>query len=255
MQLAAGTVISKALEITTKNLPTLFLIALVVMVPVGVLNHLLSPRASDVQVTWKVDQESGAVTVTGGAQPSMGKQLLALVVSMVGQAVVTAAMAYAVFQALRGQKADVATSLQKGMGFILPVIGVSVCYGLGVALGLILLVVPGIIVACMWYVSVPAAVVESLGVGAALSRSAGLTSGNRMAIFVMNLIVFLLLGLVMFALAGVFFSMGVVVGVALSILVGTFVALFGATLTTVCYHELRVGKEGATTEEMAKIFG
>lgn len=252
MQLVAGTVIRKALDITTKNLPTLFLIALVVMVPVGILGHVLTTGGST-EVTWSTDG-SGAVTISGGG-PSMGRQLLALIVRMVGQAIVTAGLAYAVFQALRGQKADVATSLQKGMGFILPVIGVSVCYGLGVALGLMLLVVPGIIVACMWYVSVPAAVVESLGVGAALSRSAGLTNGNRMAIFVMNLIVFLLLGLVMFALAGVFFSMGVVVGVALSIVVGTFVALFGATLTTVCYHELRVGKEGATTEEMAKIFG
>lgn len=254
MQLAAGTVISKALDITTKNLPTLFVIALVIMLPVGIINHLLTPRASDVQVTWQVDPDSGQVTVSPG-QPVVGKQLLSLVVTMVGQSMVTAALAFAVFQALRGQKADIAASLKKGMGFILPVIGVSICYGLGVALGMILLIVPGIIVACMWYVSVPAAVVESLGVGAALSRSAGLTSGNRMAIFVMNLVVFLLLGLVMFALAGVFFSMGVVIGVALSILVGVFVALFGATLSTVCYHELRVGKEGATTEDMAKIFG
>jgi hypothetical protein len=253
-QLAAGVVIRKALDITTKNLATLFVIALVVMVPVGILNHLLAPRVTDVQVTWTADPSTGAITVTG-AQTSMGRQFLALLVSMVGQAVVTATMAYAVFQALRGQKPDVGTSLSKGMGFIVPVIGVSVCYGLGVALGLMLLVVPGIIVACMWYVSVPAAVVESLGVGTALSRSAGLTQGSRMAIFVMNLIVFLLLGLVMFALAGVFFSMGTVVGVALSILVGVFIALFGATLTTVCYHELRTMKEGATTEDMAKIFG
>jgi hypothetical protein len=58
--------------------------------------------------------------------------------------------------------------------------GLSVLSGLGIGLGLVALIVPGLFLIALWFVAVPACAVEQLTAKAAMSRSVELTRGNRM---------------------------------------------------------------------------
>lgn len=79
-------------------------------------------------------------------------------------------------------------------------IWLTIVYAVAVALGALLLVIPGLIIATIWAVGGQVVVVERLGVFQALSRSAALVKGNGFAVFgylvVLALIVLLLTALV-----------------------------------------------------------
>lgn len=66
---------------------------------------------------------------------------------------------------------------------LLPLIGLSVLYVLGLVLAFLLLIVPGFLLMTVWYVVVPAFLMERLGVFAAFGRSAQLTKGRRWSLF------------------------------------------------------------------------
>jgi hypothetical protein len=63
---------------------------------------------------------------------------------------------------------------------------------LAIGLGLILCIVPGVLLALMWALAVPAAILEDKGVGDALTRSQELSKGSRGRIFVIWLLFFVL---------------------------------------------------------------
>jgi hypothetical protein len=56
--------------------------------------------------------------------------------------------------------------------------GASLLYGIGVAIGFVLLVIPGLIAVARWSLIVPLVVIERLGVGEAFSRSSSLVKGQ-----------------------------------------------------------------------------
>ena len=62
---------------------------------------------------------------------------------------------------------------------------------IGVVVGTILLIVPGLFLATIWAVSSPAIVFERLSVGSALQRSAALTEGFRWPVFGIVIVFFL----------------------------------------------------------------
>jgi hypothetical protein len=103
---------------------------------------------------------------------------------MVVSAASQAATVVAVSQVYLDQPASVTASFSRVKGQILGVIGMSLLIGLGVGAGLIALVVPGVLLALMWSLAVPAKVLENLGVTDAMSRSSDLTKGDRGRVFV-----------------------------------------------------------------------
>ncbi len=68
-------------------------------------------------------------------------------------------------------------------GVILPLILVGFIVGIGVVIGLVLLIVPGLIVLTLWAVASPVVVVENPGVFASLGRSRELVRGNGWQVF------------------------------------------------------------------------
>ncbi|WP_438801690.1 hypothetical protein, partial [Enterobacter hormaechei] len=76
---------------------------------------------------------------------------------------------------------------------ILPMIAIGLIAGIGVGIGLLLLIVPGVILWLVWAVVTPAYVQEKVGILEAFGRSAELTKGARGGIFLTMLIVPLLL--------------------------------------------------------------
>ena len=72
---------------------------------------------------------------------------------------------------------------------LLPLIAVSILAGLGIAIGFVLFIIPGLILLVIWSVVAPVMVLERPGVFAAFGRSRELVRGNGWAVFRVILIV------------------------------------------------------------------
>ncbi len=120
----------------------------------------------------------------------------------------------------------------------------AILAGLGIVLGLLLLIVPGLILMTWWAVIIPVVVLERKSAGEAFSRSRALVRGNGWGVFgVIVLMVLLLIG----------FSL--VLNIILSpladwlqsfvsqIVSGTVTAPFVAIVLTLLYFRLRQSKE------------
>jgi hypothetical protein len=178
--------------------------------------------------------------------------LLSLVLS---QIVLTGAVTFAVIQQLRGQPAGIGRCLIVGLSRILPVVAVAFLYFLAVMAGFFLLVIPAFIFLCMFYVVVPATVVEDVGPFTAMGRSRDLTRGFKWTIFGIIFVMWILTVLIQlpapFALTYVGdLDLRFGLQMALQLL---FVPL-NSVIAAVVYHDLRVGKEGANIEDLAAVF-
>ena len=80
---------------------------------------------------------------------------------------------------LAGRPAEPQEVVVAGLKFLLPLFAVNLFFFLGVCVGLILLVVPGIMLGLAWCVAGPALLVERSGITAVFGRSADLTRDNR----------------------------------------------------------------------------
>jgi hypothetical protein len=119
---------------------------------------------------------------TTGRQAALLGSVLMMVLSTLGYASVL----HAAFQDMRGRPVRLADSLNVALARFLPLIGLALLFGFLVTLGLVLLIVPGLIVYTMWFVAVPACVVERCGPRASLRRSQELTKGHRWKLFAFN---------------------------------------------------------------------
>jgi hypothetical protein len=189
------------------------------------------------------------VFTAGRAAPA-----IAGVLALLGSLIANGAIIYGVVQKLRNQDFSVGRSLQIGLSSMFPILGVSIVFGLAAGIGLVLLVVPGVIVFCMFYVALPACVVERPGVFGSLSRSAFLTKGFRWQIFGI-MVVLVLANLVVEYLAGLLLaSAGLYVTVFGPLVLSTVVSAFSAVINGVIYYQLRVAKEGVDIETIARVF-
>lgn len=171
-----------------------------------------------------------------------------------------------------GRTAELGEVLQTGIRRALPLFAVYLLFVLGVWIGCIFLLVPGIMLAVMWSVCLPAIVAERPGVFGAFGRSRALTKGARWQVFGI-----MLLATVIYLLASA------AVGVASVAGYGTFGALTGeaavraiptpsllvqllqSIVTTVVltwftmvgaalFIELRHWKDGPSADRLADIF-
>jgi uncharacterized membrane protein len=83
-----------------------------------------------------------------------------------------------------------------GLVVVLPLIGLGILHSLAVAVGFMLLIVPGVMLYMMWSVAAPALVAERNSVFAAFGRSRFLTRGARWKIFALQLVIIVIYGMV-----------------------------------------------------------
>jgi hypothetical protein len=174
---------------------------------------------------------------------------------IIGQ-VVAVTLIYGTTQALRGRQVSMSECFSQGFARLGTAIGVAFLTGIGVALGLVLLIVPGVILAVMWAVAIPAAVVERTGVTASLSRSVALTRERRWRVLGATLVAALITILVGAAVGGVAGAVGGSETV-LQIVVWAVTAAsqaFSASVSATLYYFLRREKEGVDIEQIASVF-
>jgi phage FluMu protein Com/uncharacterized membrane protein len=118
----------------------------------------------------------------------------------------------------RGQTAEVTEIFSGGPRF-LPILGVCLLVGLIVGLGLLALIVPGIILGCMFSQAYYLVLDRRMGVIESMSLSSELTKGNKGTIFLIGLLAF-----------------GIMIAGLLALCVGYFVAMpFIALMSAVTY--------------------
>lgn len=138
--------------------------------------------------------------------------------------------------------------------FIAPLLGAGILAGIGIAVGLVLLIVPGLFLLTIWAVIVPVIVVERSGVMDAFGRSRELVRGNGWQVFGVIVVLFLLQILVGGLLNGIVggASDDSFIGYALAdLVVRVLVAPLSAIAATVIYVELRRQKGDPLPEEAA----
>jgi hypothetical protein len=89
-----------------------------------------------------------------------------------------------------------------------PLVAVSLLFGIGVGIGFVLLIVPGLILIVIWSVVAPVTVLERPGVFDAFGRSRELVRGNGWNVFAVILLVFLAVAVISVAAGLVADSLG-----------------------------------------------
>jgi hypothetical protein len=166
---------------------------------------------------------------------------------------------------LRGHKVRIGASTRRGFARLLPVIALLIVMSLGIALGFALLIIPGLILAFMWYIAVPICVVEGLGPIGSLTRSASLTKGHRWAVFglwaltiVANLVILMVVGLIV-TVASLVLGISTpgairIVSMSIQLLGQAISSGFSAVLLGAAYFALRQAREGIDTDRIAPVF-
>lgn len=254
-QMSIGRVIQRAFSAIQLNPAVILSLALVIGALPGLVASYLFFRLG---LTSPATIESGAMSPRG----MFGVMFLSSIVMFVISALVQGALTRATVSANEGIRATFGESFSAAIRVLLPLIGLSILLAIGVGIGFVLLIVPGIILLMMWAVAVPSLVVERQGVFAAFARSSELTKGARWKIFGLALVLLVfywllsiiaaLIGLGMYrpsSLAG--FTVANMVG---SIVVGTIFNMVWGTVQPSLYVELRQWKEGTSAENLAEVF-
>ncbi len=182
---------------------------------------------------------------------------LPLIVSVISGFILQATLVRMAILDLSGRQPDVGKSLVAALKLLLPMIGLAILSTIIVGLGFLLLIVPGIIAYIMLIVTVPVLVEERAGVIGSMKRSAELTKGSRLRIFLLLILFFVAYLAITFVatfLLGFGFSDALTVGIVVQSATAGATALLVAAMLASLYVELRTVREGATPEGLAAIF-
>lgn len=214
-----GGVFEKTGEIYKEAFGTVWLVALVLMLPASVITAILG--------------DDGLAGLIGG----------------IVQLVATAWLIGSLVRVVEDVEADGRVDFGVGevLGSVWPklisLILLQLVVGILVGIGLILLIIPGVILALMWIVAVPSMVVENRGVFDSMSRSSELTHGNRMRILAIGIL--LLAIYVAIALIGALLIAATpVIGAIALIVVAVLLYPYVAIISAVLYFRLRELREG-----------
>jgi hypothetical protein len=182
-----------------------------------------------------------------GTYSSPVEVLVLQIVQMVLSSMAIGAVSLIVYRELRGEPASAGKALSFALARVVPLALSSLLFGVVVGVGLLLLVVPGLILMCIYFVVIPAVMIEGVGVGEAFRRSGELTKGSRLPIFGLAV----LLGVGFIVLAAI---VGAILGALGTVVVSVLFGSASATAQVVTYYRLREVREGVSIESLAGVF-
>ena len=164
------------------------------------------------------------------------------------------AVAYALSQSLRGEPISFMAAVSRGLARFLPIFVASLLVGLGVGLGFIV-IIPGLVLLCMWVVTIPVCAVERLGATESIGRSMKLTEGHRWKIFALVCILWVAIQVISYStvfLAGLTGST-TVMSIAVLLLCAVPQA-FSSLVHATIYYDLKRTKEGVSVDALTGVF-
>lgn len=220
-RISVGDVVSETFSIYGQNLGALLGSAIVVFVVVGLISGLLRVTDSFLLI------------------------LLASIVDIVGRVLYTGFVVKLV-QDVRDGRRDMGVGdlFSTAAPFILPLIGFGILFGIGVTIGFVLLIVPGLILITFWSVGAPAIVVEGIGPIDAFGRSWRLVRGDAWSVFGALLVVLLIVVGIGIVLGIVAAPIGEGATIVASIVSAAITAPVFAIAVTVLYYDLAGGVVG-----------
>src|SRR5262245_4165410 len=258
-----GSVIRRSASLLSGHFLTFFVVTAIAHSPIILLARTLTTEPTD------LDQVDLAVRLVAWGVLGL---VQAIVLGTLGEAVIV----HAAFQDMQRRPVRLAESLNVALRRFLPIVGVvfvvvllirlvgavafvlvfSVAFALDFSIedeylqnvGLILLIIPGLILYAMWFVAVPACVVERLGSWTSLRRSRDLTKGHRWKLCGLALLPIIPSLGITFGLAT---AAGPIVGPIISWFCTGIWAAFAAVVGAVTYHDLRVDKD---IEQITDVF-
>ena len=173
-----GAVLSQAWDLYKRFLKEFFLTAFLVFLVLDLLSALASTAAGD------------------GAAARVFWSLIAFAVGIVGYFWVQAALVELV-RDVRDGRADrsVVETYRAVQPHLMAVIIAGILAGIGIAIGLVLLIVPGLFLLTIWSMLVPVIVIEGKSAGESFSRSREVVRGNGWNVFGLILLTFLLVAI------------------------------------------------------------
>ena len=181
-----------------------------------------------------------------GSQQFSASMIVVIVVNLVLLYLFQTAMTYTAYRVYGGHATSLSEAFGVGLRRFFPMLGTMILTMLAVYGGFLLLVVPGIIFACMFAVTAPVCALEPLGPVESMKRSSALTKGSRWRILGVYVLFFIPLILattastLLLARAGHVLA-GLVINAVISIFWTPIATIFSAAI----YIELRRLREHA----------
>jgi hypothetical protein len=166
--------------------------------------------------------------------------LLALIVELFAGFLLQATLVKSV-QDIRDGRADlsVGETVSAATPYIWSVAAASILAGIAIAIGLALIIVPGLWLITIWAVIIPVIVIERSGALASFGRSRQLVRGHGWHVFGTLVLVFIIQIVVDIVLGLIFSGLPRVWGSGLSTIIsGTLIAPFIALVVTLIYYRL-----------------
>ncbi len=209
-KLDIGGVFSRTGDIYKQAFGTVWVVALILLVPMVILNAIADGNGWFLNLIASVYQIVATVWLAG--------TIVKIVEDVESDGVVDASVGE-----LFGLVAPRLFSL-----FLL-----SLVVGILVGIGMIFFIIPGVILALMWIVSTPSMMVENKGVFESMSRSSDLTRQNRMRILGIGLLLivaYIVIGLVVVLLAAITPILGIIGGIAIAVAAYPYLAIIVSVL-------------------------
>ena len=192
-----------------------------------------------------------------GVMAGIGGTLIYSVFSLVLQGSIT----HSAIEELNQRSVSFQGSVSATLAKLLPLIFLSILMGLGVGIGFLLLIVPGIFLSIIWVSAVPVLISERVGVFDAFGRSVRLTEGQRWRILALVLIVLVIGTALNFVIGLLTSSMYYISSYSPSLMItlmeaigGVITARFGSIGSAVLYTRLRQIKDGVDLTQVSKVF-
>jgi len=203
-RLDAGAVIRRVFEIYVDQASVLMPAAAVVFVFTGIISALLLTA-------------------------SAALALVALIITLIATTLFTGMVVELVADVQDGRRdASPGQLLRAATPVIGQLILVGVVAAIGIVIGFILIIIPGLILITVWSVAAPVVVLENPGVFAALRRSRQLVRGNGWQVFAVIAVLYIMVGVISLLIEGIAESAGSGVGIVVRVIIGVLTAPLSA---------------------------